>query len=72
MFVLKQTSIRKLKKKKIKQKIRFAILLMIVLMNILHASFAFDIGAKELVSLGECEKLMTYNGTPIRTTYIAY
>lgn len=34
--------------------------------------FAFDIGSKELVSLGECERLLTYKGRPIKTTYIVY
>lgn len=57
---------------RLKNKVKISIILMIIIISMLGQSFAFDIGAKELKSLGECEKLLTYNGTPIRTTYIVY
>lgn len=43
-----------------------------MIINLFCQCFAFDIGSKELISLGECERLLTYKGVPIRTTYIVY
>ena len=57
---------------RMQRKIIISILLMIILISGFNNAFAFEIGAKELISLGECERLMTYNGVPIRTTYIVY
>ena len=57
---------------RMQRKIIISILLMIIFISGFNNAFAFEIGAKELISLGECERLMTYNGVPIRTTYIVY
>lgn len=54
------------------KKIFITSLLFMLLINSFCCCFAFDIGTKELISLGECERLLTYNGTPIKTTYIVY
>ena len=43
-------------------------LLFFLIINLVCQCFAFDIGSKELVSLGECERLLTYKGRPIKTT----
>lgn len=55
-----------------KKKIIISIILMIMTMSVIGNSFAFEIGEKEIKSMGECEKLLTYNGTPIKTTYVVY
>ena len=57
--------------KKIK-KIIIIIALILFATSGLMQSFAFNIGSKELVSLGECERLLTCNGIPVKTTYIVY
>ena len=54
------------------KKIVIASLLFFLIINSIYQCLAFDIGSKELISLGECEKLLTYKGTPIKTTYIVY
>lgn len=59
----------------LKNKINKMIILTAIILFITSGfiqSFAFDIGSKELISLGECERLLTYNGIPVRTTYIVY
>lgn len=61
-----------MRNKKINKVIFLVLVLIIMLMSNIQKSFAFEIGEKQLISMGECEKLMTYNGTPIRTTYIVY
>ena len=57
--------------KKIKQKILVLALLFLSIFSTIYTSFAFEIGEKSLVSLGECERYLTYNGNPVKTTYIA-
>lgn len=54
------------------KKILITTLLIITIISAFYNCFAFEIGTKDLISLGECEKLLTYNGVPIRTTYIVY
>ena len=54
------------------KKIIISSLILITIISTFSNCFAFDIGEKNLISLGACEKLMTYNGVPIRTTYIVY
>ena len=56
---------------KIKRKILVSILLALTIISTLCSSFAFEIGEKNLVSLGECERYLTFNGNPVKTTYIA-
>ena len=56
---------------KIKQKILIVTLLFFTIISTFYNCFAFDIGEKNLVSLGECERYLTYNGNPVKTTYIA-
>lgn len=63
-------SYKQVKMKKFRKWIVMISLIIVVIQS--SNCFAFDIGAKDLISLGECETLMTYKGTPIRTTYIAY
>ena len=58
--------------RKINQKILLTAILFIILISTVYSSFAFEIGEKSLVSLGECERYLTYNGNPVKTTYIAY
>ena len=54
------------------KKILISSLLFLTIINLFCQCFAFDIGTKELISLGECERLLTYKGNPIKTTYIVY
>lgn len=61
-----------MKKTSKKIKILAFMLLTILLIGNINNAFAFDIGEKNLISLGECERYLTYNGTPIKTTYIVY
>ena len=56
---------------KFKTKILMIMILFLTLMSTFYTSFAFEIGEKNLVSLGECERYLTYNGNPVKTTYIA-
>lgn len=46
-------------------------ILFLTLISTFYSTFAFEIGEKSLVSLGECERYLTYNGNPVKTTYIA-
>jgi len=54
------------------KKILISSILFLMVISLFCECFAFDIGSKELVSLGECERLLTYKGRPIKTTYIVY
>ncbi len=56
---------------RIKTKIFIITLLFLISISTFYNSFAFEIGEKSLVSLGECERYLTYNGNPVKTTYIA-
>ena len=56
---------------KIKNKIFLITLLFLISISTFYSSFAFEIGEKNLVSLGECERYLTFNGNPVKTTYIA-
>ena len=56
---------------RIKQKILAVTLLFFTMISTFYNCFAFEVGEKSLVSLGECERYLTYNGNPVKTTYIA-
>lgn len=58
--------------KNINRKIITSMLLIILLIGYTNQIFAFEIGAKQLISKGECERLLTYKGVPIKTTYIVF
>lgn len=47
-------------------------LLFIMLASAFHNCFAFEIGPKELVSLGECEKLLRYKNQDKFVPYVVY
>lgn len=47
-------------------------MLFIILVSTFCMSFAFEIGSREVYSKGECERLLTYNGMKIITTYVVY
>jgi len=53
------------------KKIIITMIMFITFISAFYNSFAFEIGEKSLVSLGECERYLTYNGRPVKTTYIA-
>ena len=57
---------------KIKKKIFLIMILLFTLISTFYSSFAFEIGEANLISLGECERYLTYNGNPVKTTYIVY
>ncbi len=54
------------------KKITITLLLFLIIINSLSYCFAFDIGTKDLISLGECERLLTHDGIPVKTTYVVY
>ncbi len=54
------------------KKVIVCILLAIMLIGNINQTFAFEIGAKQLISQGECERLLTYKGVPIKTSFIVY
>ena len=59
--------------KKIKnKKLIICILLAIMLIGNLNQVFAFEIGQKQLLCKGVCETLLTYHGTPVKTSFILY
>lgn len=54
------------------RKIIVGILLIIMLIGNINQVFAFEIGAKQIVCKGVCETLLTYQGTPIKTSFVLY
>lgn len=49
------------------------IILLVVVCLASNSSFAvLEVGQRNVFPKADCEKLLTYNGTPIRTTYVAY
>ena len=44
----------------------------IILISTFNVSFAFEIADREVYSKGECERLLTYNGMKVITTYVVY
>ena len=49
------------------------VLLVLMLTGTCMKSFAaLEVGQRNVFPKAECEKLLTYKGTPIRTTYVAY
>ena len=54
------------------RKIILNIVLTIILISMVIPCFAFEISDNEMYSKGECERLLTYNGMKIITTYIVY
>lgn len=54
------------------RKIILNIVLTIILMSMVIPCFAFEISDNEMYSKGECERLLTYNGMKVITTYIVY
>lgn len=55
-----------------KKIIIISIVIILTLISFISTCFAFDIGNQELYSKGECPKLLTYKGVPVKTTYIVY
>lgn len=53
-------------------KIIICALICILLITQAGKIFAFEIGQKQLVCKGVCETLMTYHGTPIKTSFVLY
>lgn len=50
-----------------------SIFLIIMLVSAYTKSFAvLEVGQRNVFPKADCERLLTYNGTPIRTTYVAY
>ncbi len=59
--------------KKIKNnKLIVCILLVVMLIGNINNVFAFEIGAKQIVCKGVCETLLTFHGTPIKTSFVLY
>ena len=54
------------------KKIVMCILLTLVLITNINQVFAFDIGAQRLASKGVCETLLTFHGTPVKTSFVIY
>lgn len=54
------------------RKIIISLILIITLISFISTSFAFGVGEIKVYSKGECPRLLTYKGTPIRTTFIAF
>ena len=54
------------------RKIIISLILAITLISFISTCFAFEVGQIEVYSKGECPRLLTYKGTPIRTTYVAF
>ena len=49
-----------------------SLLLIMVLVSSFYNVFAFSIGDNEIYSKGECERLLTYRGTKVITTFVVY
>lgn len=58
--------------KKYMRKILITILLVIIIISAFYNCYAFDIGTKELISLGECEVYLKYLGNEKKTPYVVY
>ena len=54
---------------------KLIIILLVVFMllgNCIESLAVLEVGQRNVFPKAECEKLLTYKGTPIRTTYVAY
>ena len=59
--------------KKLKnRKLIICMVVVLILLSNISQVFAFDIGQKQLLCKGVCETLLTYHGTPIKTSFILY
>ena len=47
-------------------------MLLIILISSFNLSLAFEIADREVYSKGECERLLTYNGKSVKTSYVVY
>lgn len=47
-------------------------MLFIVIISTFYINYAFEIADREVYSKGECERLLTYNGMKVITTYVVY
>ena len=55
------------------KKILISLMIILSILGISMQSFAaLEIGQMNVYPKADCEKLLTYNGVPIRTTYVAY
>lgn len=54
------------------KKILVTILLLVIIISTVYSCYAFEIGTKEIVSLGECELYLRYLGNDKRTPYVVY
>ncbi len=54
------------------RKILISLVLIITLISFISTSFAFSVGEIKVYSKGECPKLLTYKGTPIKTTLVKF
>lgn len=54
------------------RKILITTVLVVMIISAFYNCFAFDIGKKELISLGECELYLRYMGNDKRTNYVVY
>ena len=54
------------------RKIIIITLLFILIISVFYNSFAFEIGNKELISLGECDKLLRYKSEDRFVQYVVY
>ena len=54
------------------RKVISIVMLFIVLISTFNVSLAFEIADREVYSKGECERLLTYNGMKVITTYVVY
>lgn len=54
------------------KKFLITILLLIIIISTVYSCYAFEIGTKELVSLGECEVYLRYLGNDKKTPYVVY
>lgn len=55
-----------------KRKIIVFLLIVVVSSTCTKAFAVLEIGQRNVFPKADCERLLTYNGTPIRTTYVAY
>lgn len=54
------------------KKIIISSIIIITLVSIFNNCFAFEVGRKDLVSLGSCEVYLEHEGTPKHTDYVVY
>lgn len=54
------------------KKIIISSIILITLISTFSNCFAFEIGRKDLISLGECEVYLEHEGTPKHTDYVVY